>query len=472
VFVFLDALLNRNSRICLWGLGVTLTWAALVRPEGWILMVAVWMALLVAGRPRNAAFVGLMSGGMLALWLVRDVLATGSISGYSGIWGDSLAQLRGGFVPLARSAWHQLEATFVDLLLAAPLPAGALRRVMASAGAILLCRGLVRFENRAEGSALMVAVGVYAALHAVLHFAWLAVDPHYLWVLLPFLATALAYAWNAERPASRGMAAAVAAAVFFLYARQDVYALSEAWEKPAAHELPRSTFDWISARLAPDAMILAPDAPALTLYTHRYSTALIRSIGPEEFRYKLGRLGVTHILTTPMEILYVQTSANRDPAALWQRYRRWIAQDPAAYPLAHDAVNAQLYGFVADRRFAGAYTILTQALPEFGAGRWDAGFHLLDQSLAQFPVVDAMSLYGAAALASGQRQERARRLLEEAVRRQPDRVIAMINLARLSARQHDRRDAEEWYAQAESVIARTGESADLLPVIARERERR
>jgi tetratricopeptide (TPR) repeat protein len=247
-------------------------------------------------------------------------------------------------------------------------------------------------------------------------------------------------------------------------------AFREVRNPSAVAMFPQKTLEWIRQSTPRDAFFLAPNASLVTLHTHRHALALIGARDAEEFRYQLSQRGITHILVTPQDFMYVQTTAPKSPTESWLHIQEWVQALPVRFqPVFHEeAERVTLYKVRPDPEFVVAYRRYLQARDALDQQRLSEGVALLQSSLDHFRLPAALNVYAAACLMRGQDLEDAQSALEEALALRPDFPIAALNLGRLHARLGHLEEARHYYELAQTLAASHEEMAFLLPAIRQE----
>ena len=268
-------------------LWVAACWAVLLRPEGALLLLALAAALLWA-RQRESLIIVSSSAILLIGVLFWNYVRTGHATGYETFLNEILPFLSRGLGTLAAQAAAQLKTLLLDLLCGISINLQTPLRFVLGWGVVISILataviGWVRWV-RSPGTSQILAFGVslYAVLHLFLHGAWLAVDPHYLWPLLPFTVFVVIYAIDPiSRKGIRQMTGSFLLLVLLgIYAWQIRHIVAPIFHPSPENRLPKETFAWIRARTSPDAFFLSPQAAPLTLYTGRHSLAFVGGAGP------------------------------------------------------------------------------------------------------------------------------------------------------------------------------------------------
>jgi tetratricopeptide (TPR) repeat protein len=200
--------------------------------------------------------------------------------------------------------------------------------------------------------------------------------------------------------------------------------------------------------------------------------ALLGARDADEFRYRLGQKGITHILFTAPAFLYVQTPEERRPEEVWRRARDWVQGSPASFVARYrnEAEGTEIFAVRAEPSLMAAYKLYLQARDAVDQGHLALGRTLLDASFNRFHLPSALNAYGTVCLLMGRDFDDARAALEEALELRPDFPAAAVNLARVYARSGARQKARDAFAQARAMAERHPESRFLLPVIDQESE--
>jgi len=468
---------RRDALLCL-----AAGWALLLRPEGSLLLLALAGALLWTKQWESLITVS-SSAWLLIGLLVWNYVRTGHATGYGVLLNETLPFLSRGPATLAAQTATLLKTLVLDLLCGISIePQTFLRFVfvwglVAGAMATALAGWIKWVRSPRAPQVLAVGASLYAALHLGLHGAWLAVDPHYLWPLLPFIVFAVIYAVETI-PGKRTRQLTGAFLLFVLFA-------SYAWQirhnfDPVFHpspedRLPTETFEWIRSHTSPDAFFLSPQAAPLTLYTGRHSLAFIGGADPDDFRYRLLAEGITHVAMSPFAFLHVQALSAHDPAAVWRHSRVWLASHPEAYEPVYrsDREAIEIYRARPAPDFQNAsvhYRRIMETLSAQSNPDWLSQMDQLERVIQVYPLPAALNAYGVAALFSGRHLATARLRLKEAVRQDQNYGVAWLNLARVAVRLGDRVHARQAYDQVLERFKDDQDQAFLIPIALRERQ--
>jgi hypothetical protein len=235
-----------------------------------------------------------------------------------------------------------------------------------------------------------------------------------------------------------------------VYAVQFGYAVKDTLRPDGSHALRKESLRLLGENTRADAFVLTPAASLVTLYTGRHAMALLGARDAEEFAARSAKKGLTHILFTPPDFMYVETVASRAPARQWTLYHEWANAHPEWFPMIGEVPRerASLYAITVSSSLITAFDGISAAQREFEHVRWKAGFDALDASLQTYPLVTAMKLYGGAALASGENLGAAAWWLERANKKQPLDPWPLLNLGRLAKRRGDQAAAHAFFLRA------------------------
>ena len=322
-FVLLQSKAGESSRRVAVLLGLLAGYAAVVRPEGILLVPAACLMFWQANTRRMLVIFIFTALAPCGLFWLRNSWILGGATGYSSIWQDALPLLSGRYEAIFFNSAALLRAFSWDLLAgidtntwtgAWMILAAMAALAPVAAAAVGLGQMLSQPTRR---SFAVLALGSFAVFYGLLHSAWLAIDPHYVWPLLPFLlllACRGVQSWRARQRGARFTLYLLVVALMGSYAWQYALALQSIRQPPVNILFPTQTLAWVRASTPPQAYFLAPNAPLVTLYTGRPAMALINARDSDEFRYGLLNRGITHVVSTPWDFLYVQTTEGRDPA--------------------------------------------------------------------------------------------------------------------------------------------------------------
>ncbi len=233
--------------------------AALLRPEGLLLIPALALAVYWNGGARRAARFAALAFLPALLWLARNRLLAGTASDYARQFASQAAALSDPRVMVEQIA------RLVGLLFGRGLLGLAWNPFALAAGLLVLAAAGVgavgALRRRRDPRALALAAFVAAVL--VLHVLWRQVlDRYLLLILVPVLVLC---ALAVEERLSRGQAAAATALALALGAAGDARALTQGRR---GAELWPETMAYVRT-LPPNVLIQSQDAPAVMLWTGR-----------------------------------------------------------------------------------------------------------------------------------------------------------------------------------------------------------
>jgi tetratricopeptide (TPR) repeat protein len=336
--------------------------------------------------------------------------------------------------------------------------------------ALLALRGFHRTLLNRPQTSWALTVGVFFGSYMLLHATWLALDPHYLWPLMPFvlLFIATGIPGTVKSPWVRRGVFVLLLTACFLYVREAAYAVRQSARRPQINRAPHQTLQWIRHQLTGEAFILAPPAPMISLYTGRHATALVPASDAEEYRYRLLQSSITHVFVQPWPMLHVDAAARRTPHWVWGQTPRWISFSPRGFEkiFSQEAENTELFALRPGGKFREAYTFYLQGMSAVEQGKTDAAFEaFLTASRTDPTMVSALNAYGATSLMTGHHLENGKTQLSRAVRLQPGSAIAWLNLARIHRRLGHSDQARFAYARAREILMKQGEPQALLSAV-------
>ncbi len=431
--------ITSDPRLSPGSLLLSTTAAALVRPEGMLLFLALGIVCLWQKYWKTfwCLFGGALCWSGMLIW---NYTRTGALSGYQTLFNETLPFLAQGPWTLVENGWAIWKTVTMELVLGVSYqPTGIGGHFLIMGLSLGLLGGLFRgfhawIQKRPEHHAFQVSVGLYVLLHMGVHTFWLANHPHYFWPLLPFIAFLMIYAVEAIAHEQSRRVVYVLAGVLLLgaYGSQTLFALNETGRGRRDNKLPTATYEWVRSQSPKDAFFLAPNGAALSLRTNRYSLSYIQADDQDDFRAKLLDSKITHVLVHPIQFLHVRAAPAHDPNRRWRDFSRWIQKNPSAYEpvFQNHPEHTTIYTVRVDPRFLKAYArfrSIRQSPPASLSEQWT----LLEEAIRIDPLPCLLNAYGVTALLSGQKQALAIRRLRQALLQRPDYMIAWINLARL-----------------------------------------
>jgi hypothetical protein len=460
-------------------LGGIMGWAALVRPQGGVLIVAVAAGLGLARQWRMACAasgVGFLIAGAM---FVRNYLAARTATGYLAHWEASLPALLRDPGALLQNAAAVTRTLLAENLMGVPaFPEGSIYAGLvtlgATAAALLIGVGWAGPERTRLTRPVPLAIALYSLLYYGVHLFWSAVDVHYLYPILPFLLVFLVAGAEHLRQEMSGPVA-VTLSVFVLvmgrYLYCDAYGIPSATNPPL--RIAAQTYRWMRERLPPERFLFTPAAPTVRLYSGHYAYFASPPSDADELRFALLAKGTTHVLAQPVNLQsfrsYGGTSA--DANSRWERLQRWVVGWPEAFTpvYANAGEGTALYAVKQSAAFQEAFAHYKASFREFEAARFPEAARRLDEALRLYPdFPGALNASGAVSLVMNKDIDVAVTRLRKALRLRPAFPLAALNLARAELRQGRKAQARQAFQRAKDLIHETGEALYLLPVIGRE----
>lgn len=278
-----------------WRLGALCAVAALLRPQGAVLALAVSAAVLVRRGPRAALVLAAASLAPLGGWIVRNRLAAGEATRYL-THARSLAQTGSG---LAGAAEHVLNlvARMGWGLLGLPAGAWAMAAALLIAGlGALGARRLWRVGGPSRS--FSIASLLYLCGLAAMHVAWRAWQSRYVLPPLPVVAV-LAAAGAAPLFQRRPASAALALALLLLpNLRLDLGFAAGGAQSPR-RELWPDTAAWLRAHIGPDECLTTLEPYLAVLVVDRRVCMLEPAPNRDAWLASLRARGARWILVRP-----------------------------------------------------------------------------------------------------------------------------------------------------------------------------
>ena len=445
-------------------MGLLCGWAALVRPQGCVLLPAVALGLAYEKEWRAFRSFTAVSATLWGGVLLRNHLVSHEVAGYMSSWRDILPALGVNYGLFFRHMADVLRAMIFDGLLAFPWPAGSPAVVAASFLFFLSYAAGVNHseKNKTMAGGLSAAVNIFVLFYLLIHLLWSAVDPRYFLPLLPFLTSFAILGLRASFPRRRISNAAIGVIlsfVFLSYGLQNAHALNETRHRPIEDRVPMATYRWMEGHLSDASFTLAFSAYPLCLYAHEHTVPFLPSDDKEQFRYLLLRRGITHVLIAPLPIVPSPMIGAKDGTRVWRDIERWasLPGDALKETYRNEPERTILYEVARDDDYPKAYE-----LHDFEEQSWAEGFRKLDLSLSLHPdFAHALNAYGAAAISSGLHKDAAERFLQKAIRTDPDFSRPYFNLARLYQSEGREDLAKALWKQAQAmVLAKAGKPDD------------
>lgn len=229
------------------GFGLLLGAAALVRPTGLALPLAVAAVLALGGRRREPAVLLSAAAAVFAAWLTRDAVLSGTSWNQ---WREASAAARAGGIPLLSNAWACVDSLFGRALLRPPLASRILEAFTVVAGSCLALAGARGMKTPGGKAAVL-----YAACFIAPHLLWAKTADRYFIPLVPLAA------WLAVRGAgafSARVARAVAAASIILSLAASARVVRASWSPATRLNIPPlASSQWLRRNASPGSVLAA-----------------------------------------------------------------------------------------------------------------------------------------------------------------------------------------------------------------------
>ncbi|OGS00685.1 MAG: hypothetical protein A2V88_07340, partial [Elusimicrobia bacterium RBG_16_66_12] len=229
------------------GFGLMLGLAALVRPTGLALPMAISGVLFLDGRRREAALIFCAAVAAFASWLVRNSVVSGA--GWNH-WREAISAARGGGIPFFANAWACVDTIFGRSLLRPPVPASFLE-----VGSVMGGLGLMSVGLRGLRTPSGKAAALFLMLFIAPHLLWAKSAARYFIPLVPVAAWLILRGAASLSPrASRAVAALSVA--FSLLASAGVVRAS--WSPMTERSVPPAEVaSWLRAHSRPGSLLAA-----------------------------------------------------------------------------------------------------------------------------------------------------------------------------------------------------------------------
>jgi len=393
-----------------------LSWAALTRPEGILLSVALAGTLLFRlTLAKRFGWIVLVPFMVLSAWLMRNHIVSGRISSYTQYLG-----LPDGFHIL-----KTLDA--VGLLALGTFPVMDLGKVwLALIGVLMLIIGLRSELSERRELWRQIVLG-YVFLFLLLRFIWPYFDGRYFLPLLPFLGVFTVQGCLSLSPgrASR-LGAWLIGGLLLVILYEDIYSCMN-WKSDPMDVLPKHSLTFIQNHVPPSFTVLTNKGGMMTLYTGRLNSGSVLADTPDQFVYDLLKTGTSYIWVRRQSIAMQMTQDQ------WIRVDRWVNGWPAAFPVVfNDPAEASVvYHVVVSPSFMPAYRIYLDARRALQGNSILKARKRLDEALHLFPEFPgALNDYASLLLESGE-TKRSEKYLLSALRLRQNFGLARFNLARV-----------------------------------------
>ena len=229
------------------GFGLCLGLAALVRPTGLALPLAISGTLLICGRRREAGILSAAAVLVFAAWLARGAAASGTGWNY---WSEATSAARAGAVPFLANAWACVDTLFARSLLRPPLPGAFLAVISVVGGLGFSCLGVRGLKTPAGRAAALFFIFFIAP-----HLLWAKTAARYFIPLIPVAA------WLFLRGAasfSPRLARAAAALSVVLSLAASAGVIRASWSPATPRNVPpRQAASWLREHARPGAVLAA-----------------------------------------------------------------------------------------------------------------------------------------------------------------------------------------------------------------------
>jgi hypothetical protein len=268
--------------------------AALVRPHGALLCLALAVGFLASAGSRRRGLLFLASLAPLGLWLLRNKLAAGVSTGYAVNWRGQVALL--GEPGAQVSHGLSLVSSFFGFGLAGLSRPSWL--VLTAGACLLLCAGwgLVRLlKERRTQEPLLFAMAAYSIMVLVLHMTWSPEDSRYAIPLAPLVWIFAAAAAGSAAPPRAALSAAFLLGFLALTACWKDFDLARAsLARPSSYQ--SRTMAWIRSNTPPGALIESLKFNTVMLLTGRPCLPPPLSLeGPQQWTEASRKAGVSFV---------------------------------------------------------------------------------------------------------------------------------------------------------------------------------
>ena len=347
------------SRSLPWLIGALVGWAALIRPQGIVLIPSLAFGAWVTRQWRVSLKIGAMA---LAIWgavLARNYLVAHTLTGYVENWANVFRHLPEGTSALSAlglQAWHAMRTLFAATVLPAPYLA-PFKLIRPAYGAVVVAIAVIaiygarRFMREESQRPLRVALVTFCVLYSVVQAAWPVLLPRYFLAILPFVLGFFVVGLFALPLSPRVRHARPVILAFLLVAEvgQTMYAHHYMNTHPkASAALPHAAFEWVRRSTPRDAVLLTPEGPVVYLYTQRHCVYGYGPRNAEEWHAQLAAIGVRYVFYKANAILSMrmETGNPSDAESVWERAHAWMASRPDLFPVMYEnaAESATVYG--------------------------------------------------------------------------------------------------------------------------------
>ena len=474
-FLLLHRVLRKRSLRYGVALGALIGWAALVRPEGVVLLAAIVLSLAGAQLSKRSL-----------LGIAAPVLAWGAFLAY---WfhGRHLNRFdyAGDLGALFRYWTHHGHAggqaivkfshlLFENMLLAVKF--GDTPLMAATANTFIVCAlaltvaGFWRLWTRRPGTRVqLLSMALFAAFYAGIHLFWHVALPRYALPMLPIVFILIAGGWRtlARRPPPFAW---LAVPILLSYAWGNGRALWETYRAPnPVNAPPWHALDWIRHHTPSTVKIMSPFAPSIVLYANHPVVPVLKSPDVEAFVYTLTTKHIGYIADRPMTFVTPGVGKTENQNNEWARVRRWVTAYPRWFHLEfRDAAEqVSVYRVLADERLGALFQRYFSAVLDYRDGRVEQAFVKARDCVTNDPDFgDAYDLLGALYYARHD-YTAAESAFKRAAELLPDNPVPRLNLATLYHSQGQRALAMQLLQDSLNLITDNGEGARYLPNLKR-----
>lgn len=342
-----------------WVIGALVGWAALIRPQGIVLIPSLAFGAWGTRQWRMSLKIG---GMALVIWgtvLARNYLVAHTLTGYVENWANVFRHLPEGTSALSvlgLQAWGAARTLFAGTVLPAPYVASLKHLVpvygaFVIAMAVLTIYGARRFMKEEAHRSPRVALVTFCVLYSVVQAAWPVLLPRYFLAILPFVLGFFIAGLFALplSPGVRRVRPVILAFFFVAEVGQTLYAHHYMNTHPeASAALPHATFEWVRRSTPRNAVLLTPEGPLVYLYTQRHCVYGYGPRNAEEWHTQLASMGVRYVFYKADAILSMrmETGHPSDARAVWDQAHAWMASRPDLFPVMYEnaAESATVYG--------------------------------------------------------------------------------------------------------------------------------
>ncbi len=463
------------------GVGLLLGWATLIRADTVSLFPSLLIAVVYFRKWRSWGVSLCIGTSVWGIYVLRNLYAAHSATGYSLYWKGMLPYLTGSIDHYAH--WIHHAARMIVMLFCGYLfawsPSEHVLVFALQGGVSLVCmgvalRGVRRFvQAESPEMAPLLLLSMYVFFYFLIHAMWLSWDERYFLPIFPFVWAMVLR--GVEIPASakscrQAFVGIVLGTIGLSYFAQNVEAVYDTFHRQT-NLLPHATYSWMREHVPADALMLASGPAVVTLYTQRFATLDVAARDAEEFRYQLLKKHIRYVLFHPAQYCSIWIPYH-DPNQLWVRRARWVSSSPDAFQkvYANSAEERVIYRVSDAPQYLKAYELYLSALADFQSALPALGFSKLRESLVLYPALaSALNAYAIQTLLSPSPDlSLAESKLRQALRVLPDSPIVLLNLARVYERKKQRELAQQFCRRALEAIQQTGDFQSLRPRIEQE----